>query len=383
MADAGGDPGSSPLSSAPSSPYLPPPTPCQCPRCRRSRQGRIPRECQMCPEARRRQQHFRRFQSSPRSSSASAQSPRPRPAPQPPAPPSPPPPSPPGSPGPAGPPAPSPAGSPVPQPPGPPAPQPQGPPGPPPQITEGYWPELKQVLLADPTGLDRMNIRCPICLIDMDGREVPDPLNMQLGHAANIAPCGHIFGIPCMLELERETNRLDPLLCPLCFYCWDHKVCRHTTLGYPLGRVQQVETVLTHLREPADECVICVLSRSADALTGFARIFYRRELREVRSQLIGVSVSYKGLRWDAPDTSSIPEAPRTLRHLEMVERMGAMVRMCLEQLEIFFRDNRLLVDIEQVRFEVRLYDMTDLYPDENRNGNFTVAGNLWRDEDDP
>lgn len=228
-----------------------------------------------------------------------------------------------------------------------------------------------------------MNINCPICYVDMDGREVPDPRNMELVHAAIIAPCGHIFGIPCMVELERGTRMLDPLLCPLCFSCWDHKVCRHTTLGYPLGRVQQVETVLTHLRETSDECVYCVLSRSADALTGFARIFYRSELREVRTQLIGVSVSYKGLRWDAPDTSSRPEAPKTLRHLEMVERMGAMVWMCLEQLEIFFRDGRLLVDMEQVRFEVRLYDMTDLYPDENRHGNFAIAGNLWRDEDDP
>lgn len=228
-----------------------------------------------------------------------------------------------------------------------------------------------------------MNIRCPICLIDMDGREVPDPLNRELGHAANIAPCGHIFCIPCLVGLERQTNRFDPLVCPFCLYCWEHKVCRHSSLGYPLGRVQQVETVPTHLRQPADECVVCVLSRSADALTGFARIFYGNDLREVRSQLIGVLVSYKGLRWDAPDTSSIREAPRTLRHLEMVERMGGMVRMCLEQLEFFFRDNRLLIDIEQVRFEVRLYDMTDLYPDVDRNGNFAIAGNLWRDEDEP
>lgn len=224
-----------------------------------------------------------------------------------------------------------------------------------------------------------MNIICPVCLTDMDGREVPDQLNMELNHSAAIAPCGHIFCIPCMVNLHLVVRRDDPFFCPLCLYSWKHTVCGHPSFGYPLGLIQQVESVPTRLRQTADNCGFCVLARSAEALTGFARIFYSNDVRQVPTQVIGISVSYMSIRWDAPDTSTRMEAPKTLRHLDLGETMGGMVRACLEQLGNLFRDNRIPLDIEQVRFEARLYDMRDCFPDEDEDGHFTIAGFLWRD----
>ncbi|KAF5011956.1 hypothetical protein FDECE_1962 [Fusarium decemcellulare] len=92
-------------------------------------------------------------------------------------------------------------------------------------ITETMWPQLRDILLQDPSGMDRLNLRCIAC----NQRMTVGNDNSQ--HAACILPCGHMIGYKCCRSLYSEKPRASTHTCPACSYDLIHPGCGHPHYG--------------------------------------------------------------------------------------------------------------------------------------------------------
>ncbi|CAF3515289.1 hypothetical protein SNK03_010936 [Fusarium graminearum] len=92
-------------------------------------------------------------------------------------------------------------------------------------VTETFFPRLKEILDQDPSAAQRLKLVCGICLEDMSTnediiREVREGVTriLHTSHNAYILPCGHIFGLPCVVNLRNTTKTVRDLehQCPIC-----------------------------------------------------------------------------------------------------------------------------------------------------------------------
>ncbi|QPC78357.1 hypothetical protein HYE68_009109 [Fusarium pseudograminearum] len=89
-------------------------------------------------------------------------------------------------------------------------------------VTETFFPRLKEILDQDPSAAQRLKLECGMCMEDMlineDVRVEQRGNVTYVSHNAYILPCGHIFGITCVLKLKENsiTVRDPEYQCPNC-----------------------------------------------------------------------------------------------------------------------------------------------------------------------
>lgn len=101
-----------------------------------------------------------------------------------------------------------------------------------PPIDSHYWPEIRQLLFADPTQIENLKSDCEICYL---------PLSVDTADSEDYCPgisilaCGHIFGRQCLLDFlsSKQATRdgfTYPDSCPSCRKNLLHQECGHLAL---------------------------------------------------------------------------------------------------------------------------------------------------------
>ncbi|KAG8668533.1 hypothetical protein FPOAC2_07824 [Fusarium poae] len=147
--------------------------------------------------------------------------------------------------------------------------------------TETYLPRLLEVLERDPSAAERLRLDCGMCHEEMttDGVDMCELPNGEpsLTHVAYILPCGHIFGLSCVVELmhhclEQHVYGSRQNRCPTCRQRQHFIPC-----GCPhiLGTVLRVEeasrkVILDRIKKiecMCDRCFSCELIQLAYIMT--------------------------------------------------------------------------------------------------------------------
>ncbi|KAM5367035.1 hypothetical protein ACJZ2D_010216 [Fusarium nematophilum] len=125
------------------------------------------------------------------------------------------------------------------------------------EITETFWPRLWEILSDDPSGMDRLNLKCMVChermTTDEDEEDVDGQEDQPLRRGAHILPCGHMACEGCVRNvLNHACKNASPYCCPFCRMSLDHGECEHPHPGVPM---QQAVRSL-HLTPPEGRRVL-------------------------------------------------------------------------------------------------------------------------------
>ncbi|RGP58858.1 hypothetical protein FSPOR_11756 [Fusarium sporotrichioides] len=140
-------------------------------------------------------------------------------------------------------------------------------------VTETYFPHLLEILKQDPSAVERLKLDCGMCMEEMtsDGEvkhELPNGDDC-FSHRAYIFPCGHIFGLSCVMRLRNHTfheslHRRVENKCPTCRQRLHYIPCK---CPHVLGVLLEVEEAkrqemlykIDRIKSMCDRCFACGL----------------------------------------------------------------------------------------------------------------------------
>ncbi|KAM5344036.1 hypothetical protein ACJ41O_012573 [Fusarium nematophilum] len=93
-------------------------------------------------------------------------------------------------------------------------------------VKETFWPLLRNDLLNDPSGMERLSLPCVACSRVMSITD-DDRSSDYTAHAACILPCGHMIGYSC----QDKRNEMCLHHCPSCRGDLKHPRCGHPFRG--------------------------------------------------------------------------------------------------------------------------------------------------------
>ncbi|RSL63738.1 hypothetical protein CEP54_005077 [Fusarium duplospermum] len=199
-------------------------------------------------------------------------------------------------------------------------------------INESYWPRLREILVRDPSGMDRLGLECMICMMPMiiNPRDASDGHN-TVDHRAMVLLCGHIVGFSCIFEYfsYRQQHSL-PYACPLHAkppLCHSECGCGHT--GWPMpGKVEDFFVRPLTIAEGlslAPECIGCTIDDMFRRLTILTNIFEPDFAELLESSQIAYRIRVKHLIWgefedDERASHEIRRPISMLQHYRSIER---------------------------------------------------------------
>ncbi|RSL75326.1 hypothetical protein CEP51_010974 [Fusarium floridanum] len=171
-------------------------------------------------------------------------------------------------------------------------------------INESYWPRLREILVEDPSGMDRLNLECMICTMPMViNPHDPGQEDRVIDHRAMILLCGHLVGFSCIYRhfCHRQEIR-QPFTCPfhggepLC-----HPDCGCGHMGWPMpSKVEEFSARPLTTAEGlllARKCIGCTLDDVVRCLTILTDIFVPDLSDLLKSFQVAYRIRVKHLIW--------------------------------------------------------------------------------------
>ncbi|RSL49453.1 hypothetical protein CEP53_009154 [Fusarium sp. AF-6] len=171
-------------------------------------------------------------------------------------------------------------------------------------INESYWPRLREILVEDPSGMDRLGLECMICTMPMIvNPHDPSQDDRVIDHRAMILLCGHVVGFSCIYRhfCHRQETR-QPFTCP--FHGGEplsHRECGCGHMGWPMpGKVEEfsarpLTTAEGLLLTP--KCIGCTLDDVVRCLTILTDIFAPDLSDFLKSFQVAYRIRVKHLIW--------------------------------------------------------------------------------------